>query len=400
MAATGSEYAKHWTLDPSVTFLNHGSFGACPKVVLEKQAELRALIEREPVKFLARELEGRLDEARKAAASFVGAPADDLAFVSNATAGVNAVVRSLKFKAGDELLVTDHEYNATRNAVQFAAQEAGAQLVVAQVPFPVKSADAILEAVIAKVTPRTRLLVVDHITSQTGLLFPIERLQQQLGPRGVDVLVDGAHGPGMVQLELEKLGVPFYTGNFHKWVCAPKGAAFLYVRADRQKEIRPLSISHGANSTRTDRSRFRVEFDWTGTDDPTPALCVPTAIDFMSRLLPHSWPELMRANHELAVTGRARLCEALGIEEPAPPELLGSLASVPIADGSSEPPKSPLYDDPLQQTLFERYSIEVPVMPWPAPPKRLLRIAAQLYNSIAQYEALAVALRELGVRAH
>ena len=393
-----SEHAKHWTLDPAIDFLNHGSFGATPRVVLEKQAELRALIEREPVKFLARELEGRLDEARKATAAFVGAKPESIAFVTNATAGVNTVLRSLKFKAGDELLVTNHEYNASRNALNFAAAQSGATVVVAEVPFPLRSADEIVEAILRKVTPRTRLLLVDHITSQTGLIFPIERLQRELSPRGIDLLVDGAHGPGMVPLDLEALGVAYYTGNFHKWVCAPKGAALLYVRPDRQAALRPLSISHGANSPRTDRSRFRIEFDWTGTDDPTAVLCVPESIEVIGKILPGGWPEVMRANHELAVAGRKKLCEALGIEEPTPPELIGSLASVPIQDGSSAPPKSPLYEDALQQMLFEKHAIEVPIMPWPAPPKRLLRISAQLYNALPQYEALAAALRELGIR--
>jgi isopenicillin-N epimerase len=317
-------------------------------------------------------------------------------FVPNATSGVNAVLRSLDFEPGDELLVTDHEYNACRNALDYVAQRTGAKVVVAKIPFPLASAEEIIEAVMGAVTWRTRLALLDHVTSQTGLVLPIEFLVRELNARNVDTLVDGAHAPGMVPLDLHALNAAYYTGNCHKWICAPKGAAFLHVRADRQKDIRPLVISHGANSSRTDRSRFLIEFGWMGTGDPSPALCVPKAIEFVRSLRPGGWDEVMNHNRELALGARRVLCEALRIPLPCPDELIGSLASVPIPDApDSKPSNNPLYLDPLQDRLLEEFKIEVPIIPWPAPPKRLLRVSAQLYNSLPQYEQLAGALKKL-----
>src|SRR3954470_13991304 len=334
---------EHWLLDPTITFLNHGSFGAAPKAVLAKQNELRTQLEREPVRFMVRELEPLLDGARATLASFVGAHPAAIAFVPNATAGVNAVLRSLDLDRHDELLVTTHEYNASRNALEYVAGIAGAKVVAVDVPFPITSSDVIVERVLAAVTDRTRLLLIDHVTSQTGLIFPIAPLIEELNRRGIDTLVDGAHAPGMLPLHLNTLGAAYYTGNLHKWVCAPKGAAFLYVRENRRRGIRPVVISHGANATRTDRSRFHLEFDWPGTWDPTACLSVPTALRFMNEIVDGGWPEVMRRNHELALRARALLCARLGIDKPAPDEMLGSMAAVPLPDGKPFVPS--LYGD-------------------------------------------------------
>jgi isopenicillin-N epimerase len=387
---------RRWPLDPAVTFLNHGSFGSCPLSVLEFQREVRARLERQPIQFFVRDLEGLWDEARHALAQFVGADTDELVFVPNATTGINAVLRSLDFEAGDELLVTDQEYNACRNALNYVAERSGARTVVAPIPFPLRNEDEMIAPILERVTSRTCLALVDHVTSQTSLVFPLRRLVQELAARGVDALVDGAHAPGMVPLNLREIGAAYYTGNCHKWICAPKGAAFLTVRANRQKLIRPLVISHGANSSRTDRSRFLIEFGWMGTADPSAMLAVPEALRFMAAQLPGGWPTIMERNRKLALAARGVLCAALKIEPPAPDEFIGSLASVPIRDAANvEPSKSPLYLDPLQDRLLHDHSIEVPVIPWPQPPKRLLRISAQLYNSIPQYERLASALLDL-----
>ncbi len=384
--------ASPWLLDPAVDFLNHGSFGSCPRPVLEAQQAWRERLEREPVQFLAGELEGLMDAARGELAVFLGADPDDLAVMGNATTGVNAVLRSLPWEAGDEILLTDHGYNACRNAAAFVAQRAGARLVEARVPFPLRSPDQVMEAVLGAVTPRTKLALLDHVTSPTGLVFPLADLVAALEARGVDALVDGAHAPGMLPLDLTRLGAAYYTGNCHKWLCAPKGAAFLHVRRDRQERIRPLVISHGASVTRPGRSRFRLEFDWQGTFDPSAFLSVPAALRFLEKRLPGGWPALMDANRRLARRGRDLLCAALEIPPPAPDEMLGALAAVPLPDGSPEPPTSPLYQEPLQQALLARHGIQVPVVPWPQPPRRLLRISAQAYNDEAQYARLAAAL--------
>ena len=394
-ANSAGEPARHWLLDPEVLFLNHGSFGACPATVLDRQQELRRLMEREPLVFLDREYYARLDEARAALAAFVGASPANLAFVPNATAGVNAVVRSLRFRPGDELLVTDQAYNACKNALHYVARRDGAEVVVAPLPFPVAGPAAVRDAVLARVTGRTRLALIDHITSPTAIILPVAELVAELGRRGVDTLVDGAHAPGMVPLALEKLGAAYYTGNCHKWLCAPKGAAFLHVRADRQPDLHPLTISHGYNAPVGDGERFQVEFAWTGTFDPTPYLCVPEAIRFLESLAPGGWPEIMERNHRLAVAGRRILLASLGIPAPCPEEMLGSMAALPLPDSPEEISLDFRRVPPLQEKLFARHGIEIPVIPWPAPPRRLIRLSAQLYNTEEQYHRLAVAVGEL-----
>jgi len=385
-------WASLWRLDPQVRFLNHGSFGACPRHVLDHQAGLRDRLERQPVEFLGRQLPQLLSEARQSVSQFLGCAAADLVFVRNATAGVNAVLRSLPLERGDELVVTDHAYAACRNALDFAAQRAEARVVVAHVPFPIESADQVVQAIASRVSTKTRLVMIDHITSPTALIFPLERLIRELG--GVEVLVDGAHAPGMVEINLQQLKPTYYAGSCHKWLCAPKGSGFLYVRRDRQAQTRPTSISHGA-SVHGERARFQAEFDWTGTDDPTAILSVPEAIRYLNSLLPGGWPELMARNHALALDARRRLCAALSIPLPCPDELLGSMATVPIGSGSPGAWESAFDVDPLQLELLDRYKIEVPIDSWTIPSMRLLRLSAQLYNRSEEYDLLAEALQQL-----
>ncbi len=388
--------AEHWTLDPEVTFLNHGSFGACPRVVLAHQSELRARMEREPVLFLARETLDRIDAARAELAEFVGADPAGLAFVTNATSGVNTVLRSLRFEPGDQILVTNQGYPACNNTAEFVAGLAErVEVVFADVPFPIDDPQQVVDAVLGAATDRTKLAIVDHITSPTGIILPIEAIVRGLESRGIDTLVDGAHAPGMVPLELDRLAAAYYTGNCHKWMCAPKGAALLHVRADRRDRIRPLVISHGAKAPRGERSFFHMEADWTGTHDPTAWLSVPAAIRFGREVVPGGWPEIRERNRDLALHARALLTESLGVESPAPDSMIGSLVSLRLPSGEEDAPTGPLPFDPLHLQLFDAHRIEVPIMPWPAKGDRLLRISAQLYNSIEQYERLAVALREM-----
>ncbi|WP_335083012.1 aminotransferase class V-fold PLP-dependent enzyme [Nostoc sp.] len=379
-----------WSLDPAVTFLNHGSFGACPKQVLAVQQRLRSQLEQEPLRFFGREWEPLLDDARSKLAAFVGADVQDLVFVPNATTGVNSVLRSLTFSPEDEILTTNHEYNACRNALDFVASRTGARVVVAKIPFPIDSPQQVVAAVIERVTPKTRLALLDHVTSQTGLIFPIQELVKELQQRGVDTLVDGAHAPGMISLNLREIGATYYTGNCHKWLCAPKGAAFLYVRRDKQSEIRPLTISHGTNSPRTDKTCFQLEFDWTGTDDPTAYMCVPEAIAFMGSLLPGGWTQLMQQNHHLVLQGRQLLCEALEVQPPCPEEMIGSMAVVPLPAMLENCDFMSIHDE-----LFDKFGIQVPMIPWQEKPRLLVRISAQIYNTPEQYEYLAKVLKGL-----
>jgi len=384
---------RRWRLDRRIQFLNHGSFGACLQTVLLDQQRLRERMERQPVQFFVRDLEDLLDSARAALARFVGARPNDLVFVPNATTGVNTVLRSLKFRPKDELLVTDHEYNACRNALDFVAERSDVKVVVAPIPFPLHSADEAFGSLAARVTRRTRLVLIDHVTSPTALVLPLEDWIPRLTARGIEVLVDGAHAPGMIPLRLGRLGATYYTANCHKWIGAPKGAGFLCVSPDRQNAIRPLTISHGANSPRRDRSRYLIEFGWTGTWDPSAWLAVPGALQHMAALMPGGWPAIRRRNRRLALAAQSVLCEALEIDPPCPSSMVGSMVALPLpAAKRVVQPKSPLYEDPLQDRLLRETRIEVPVIPWPAPPQRLVRASAQLYNHLPQYGALAECL--------
>ncbi|MEO8438346.1 MAG: aminotransferase class V-fold PLP-dependent enzyme [Chloroflexota bacterium] len=393
-----------WRLDPAVTFLNHGSYGACPEPVLAIQRVWRDRMEAEPVRFLAGDLPGLLAEARVAIGDFLGADPEGLAFVPNATTGVNTVLQSLRFAPSDELLTNDHEYNATINAMRAVAARDGARVVVAPMPFPIGGPAEVLDATLAAVTPQTRLVVVSHVTSPTGLVFPVAELVAALDRRGIDTLVDAAHAPGFLPVRVDELGAAYWTGNGHKWLCGPKGSAVLWVREDRRDAIHPLVVSHGANEPLAGRPRFRHEFDWVGTSDPTAYLTLPAAIEWMAReAAPDGggWPALMAANHALAVEGRDLLAGALGIEAPAPDSMIGSMAAIPLPGVADEAAAIA-----LGRALQDEDGIQVPIGPWPVraaqrdgvAPRILLRISAQLYNEPADYERLAGALvRRLGI---
>lgn len=384
-----------WALDPTVTYLNHGAFGACPRPVLDAQQRWRDRLEANPNRFFLEEYEPALDAARAALAGFLGADPAGLVFVRNATDGVNAVLRSVEpdLRPGDELLVTDHAYNACRNTVEATAQRTGARVVVAHVPFPLGSPDDVIEPVLAAAGARTRLALVDQVTSPTALVFPIERLVAALEPT-IPVLVDAAHAPGMVPMAVDALGASYTAGNCHKWLCAPKGAGFLHVREDHRERVLPTVISHGWNRVFPPApTRFQAMFDWTGTDDPTAWLVVPDALAVVASLVPGGWPEVIARNHHLAVQARDLLCGALGIDPPAPDAMLGAMAALPLPDAAeSGGVASGWAEDPLADTLRHRHAIEVPVMSWPRSPHRLVRVSAQLYNGLADYERLAKAL--------
>lgn len=386
-----SNLCKHWQLNPDVDFLNHGSFGAAPAVVLQAQRSLQDALERDPIEFLApeRQLESHLDTVREAVAALVGADTADIAPVRNATDGVNAVLRSFPLNRSDEIVITDHGYNACNNAARFVAERVQAAVRIAHIPFPLNDPADVVAAIEAAFTDRTRLLLVDHVTSPTALVLPIDQIIASAHAQGIRVLVDGAHAPGMLPINLRRLDPDYYTANHHKWLCGPKSSGFLYVRRELQPEVRPTVISHGANRPRPGRSRFLSEFAWTGTFDPTPLLAMPTALRFLDQLRPGGFAAHMSANNQLAQEAREVLLAKLGSDPPAPTSMLGSMATLPLPP-AAEPPAGKL--DPLQQRLFAHYRIEVPILRWPDPAHRWIRISAQAYNDIAQYERLAQAL--------
>ena len=387
-------FLEHWQLDPSIDFLNHGSFGATPKTVLKAQRDWIDALERDPIRFLApeRELIPKLDEVRERVASLVNAPASSIVFVRNATDGVNAVLRSMNLQAGDEVVITNHGYNACNNAVRFATDRCSAKTRTANIPFPIETEEDVLVNVESQLSDRTKLLVVDHVTSPTGLVFPIERIIAVAHRYGIRVLIDGAHAPGMLPLDLKALQADYYTANHHKWLCAPKASGFLYVDPRWQDEVRPTVISHGANRPPSERSKYLDEFDWVGTYDPTPVLSVPTAIDFVSQLYPGGLEELMSANRHHALEAQRILADAMNIPLPSPASMIGSLAAIPIMKVTGELSEHPAL---LQQRLYQEHNIEVPIFGGLSPDSCLLRVSLQAYNHLGQIERLASALRQM-----
>lgn len=397
-----SELAHHWALDPGVVFLNHGSFGACPRVVLQAQDRFRAQMEREPVTFFVRDLFELTDQARDALAPVIGARAKDIAFVPNATTGVANVINSLDLSPGDEILFASVEYPACRAIVRAACDRTGAVPVELNLPWPAQSEDQMVEAILSLASEKTKLCLLSHITSATAIVMPAARIIDALRERGIDTLLDGAHAPGMLDLDLDELSPAYATGNCHKWLCAPKGCAYLWVREDKQASIRP--VVHSVYAPVLDhkpwpgRSQFQTDFDYVGTDDYTARLALPESIRFMQGVLPGGLPEVRERNNALARTARDTLCDRVGATPTAPDSMTGSMAVVTLPEPSPDAAArlaatESIFNSPLQTRLLEHHSIQVPV--WTAPSgQSMVRLSAQLYNSRAQYEHLASALRE------
>ena len=353
-------------LDPDVVYLNHGAFGACPRPVFDTYQRWQRELEREPVELFDRRLPAELAGVREALGAYVGAPADDLALVLNATAGMNAVVRSLPLAAGDEILTTEHEYGAIELLLAFVAEHTGARVV--------RAAGVDADAIWAAATPRTRVLVASHVTSPTALVLPVEELCRRAREADVLSVIDGAHGPGQVPLELERLGADFYAGNCHKWLCAPKGAGFLYARPERQALIEPLVAGWGHGS-----SPFALAHDWESTRDPAAYLAVPAAIAFVRE---HGQGKACR---DVLRRGSALLTEA-GFEPLGPEQPLQMAAfRLPACDPEA-----------VQRRLFEEFRIEVPVRTWNG--GQLLRVSIAPYNEPSDVDALAAALARVLAR--
>ena len=382
------DLAKHWILDPETCFLNHGSFGATPVSVLEEQSRLRNLIESDPVRFFERDYIPLMKGAVGKLSEFINADSEGLVFVKNTTEGVNTVLRSLDLKPGDEIIVTNHSYQACWNAVDFVTERSDAKTVVVDIPFRVKNEEEVVDLIMDKVTGKTVLAMIDTVTSATGLRMPFEKLVRDIQGAGVDVLLDAAHGPGIVPLDLIAMDAAYCTGNCHKWICTPKGSAFLHIREDKKSLVRPLSISHGYSFEGTDQEKFEYEFGWPGTQDPTAWLCIPHAIEFLGSLLDGGWQEIMDHNRELAIQGRRILCGALGTSPPVPDSMVSSIAAVEMPGEGDVGPMS-LEGDPYHNFLLDEFGIQVPVFPWRHHNKRYIRISAQLYNHVEEYEFLA-----------
>jgi isopenicillin-N epimerase len=370
-----------WLLDPRFTFLNHGSFGATPRTVLAEQDAWRRRMEAHPGDFFA-SLPRLLREAAQGLAACLGGAGDDYVFVENATAGCNAVLASLGFAAGDEVLLTDHAYPAIQRAAEHLVRRTGVRVVTVQVPYPVSTAAEIIAAVAPHLGARTRLALFDHITSPTAVIFPVRELTALARAVGAQVLIDGAHAPGMLALDIPSIGADYYVGNCHKWLMAPKGSAFLWASPERQAGLHPLVISHGY------RQGFAQEFDWTGTRDPSAWLTIPAAIAFHQDL---GGEHLRRRNVALAQQAGAMLAERLVTVRGASDALTGAMATVRVHHSS---PATRDDAQRLRDGLNARYAIDVAVTAFAG--HLWLRVSAQAYNRAEDYLRLAEAMRAGG----
>jgi isopenicillin-N epimerase len=393
-----SPLAARWRLDRNLVFLNFGSYGGCPDDVLAAHDDYRARVERDPVRFFKVDLERLLDGVREKVAPFVGCRPQDLAPIRNATIALATIFFATPFREGDEVVTNNHEYSSGTNELARLAARTGLRVVTAEIPFPITDPAQAADAIIGAITPRTRLVVMSHVTSCTSLVMPVERVIAECHARGIDILIDGAHAPGQIDLNIEKLNPTYYVGSFHKWLCAPKGTGFLWVRPDRQAAVRSAMLSSRAAKVRDDRPLFLRDFDYMGTDDYTGMLCVPHAIEAMAKMIPGGWEEIRRRNRSLVLEAREAVCAMAGLRPACPDSMVGSMVSLPLPEAdASLSGRTTLYDDPLQDALLERHRVQVPI--WrlgegtPANPGvRIIRLSAQLYNSIEQYRYLGEAL--------
>ncbi|MEP6862081.1 MAG: aminotransferase class V-fold PLP-dependent enzyme [Deltaproteobacteria bacterium] len=370
---------EHWALSPEVLHLNHGSYGGCRASVIAEATRLRTELEAAPMRFYVLEWQDLIDRARESLAAFVGAPADRLVFVPNATHGVAIAIASCRIEPGDEIVTTNHTYRAVRNQLARLAAARGAHVTTVSIALPFDP-DAWVAALEAAVTPRTRLVVLDHVTSPTALIFPLERIVPALVARGIQVVIDGAHAPGQIALDITALGATYYAGNNHKWLCAPKATGFLVARG----AATPIVTSHGASSEYGPPNRLHAELDWSGTGDPTAHLCVPAAIAAVA-----DWPATRARNHALALALRDRVIAALAGDERhhlAPATSLGCMAAIPVRIAGA----------PLDLTKrLLRDNVELPIVDWPGQP--FVRISAHLYNDDRDADALIAKLKAHGI---
>jgi isopenicillin-N epimerase len=379
-----NELRDYFLLDPAVTFLNHGSYGACPTPVFESYQAWQLELERQPVEFLGRRHDALLADAREALAGYLNCRADDLVFVTNATWGVNIIIRSLDLEPDDEILTTNHEYGANTMAWDWLLAKSGARLVRHEIPLPVTSHDAIVESLWGAVNDRTRAIFISHITSPTALTLPVQQICQRAREHGILTIIDGAHGPGQIDIDLQALGADIYTGNLHKWLCAPKGAGFLYVRPEEQPWVESLIISWGWGRTGVlDSTSFVERNEWQGTRDIAPFLAVPDAIAFQAE---HDWPQVRERCHQLARQARREITRIGGKEPilPDDPNWFSQMVAcpVPIADAAY-----------LKERLYNEFRVEIPVSRWDN--QTLVRVSLQAYNDAADLEKLYAAMCDI-----
>ncbi|MDX2146173.1 MAG: aminotransferase class V-fold PLP-dependent enzyme [Planctomycetota bacterium] len=401
----------HWSLDPAITFLNHGSYGATPTEVQFVQQELRRRIERDPVRFYKVDLEPLMDEMRERLAGFLNCDAEGLAPFPNATQAIGTILHSIPWQAGDEVVVTDHEYMSLVNELRRLEVTRGIRVVTASIPFPLPEATTtpreLAESVTRLITSRTRLVAFSWITSATSLVLPAGEIVQSCNARGVDVLVDGTHAPGQIPVDIASLAPTYFVGSGHKWLSTPKGVGFLWAAPQVREQIRPLALSSRAHKVRADRSLFLRDFDYHGTSDVSGVLCLPAAIDFYERSLGFSGFREVMSRNALAIREArsmlARRLAPLGVTPGVGPQatdagddpFTGTMASFLLPEPAPAMLSRPTrYDDPLQDALVDAHRVQIPVWRLASDNRRVFRVSAQVYNSPEDYQRLADALEQ------
>jgi isopenicillin-N epimerase len=378
-----TDFKVLFLLNPKVVFLNHGSFGACPKPVFETYQRWQAELERQPVEFLGRRAEDLMAEARATLARYLGSDVDEVVYFPNPTTALNMVARSMDLQAGDEILSTDHEYGAMERTWRFLCRKRGARYVRQPIPLPLSSSEDFEEIFWKGVTENTRAIFISHITSPTALRFPVKKICRRARETGLLCIVDGAHAPGQIPLNLQELGVDFYAGACHKWLCAPKGAAFLYARRELQPMLEPLVVSWGWEADRPSASRFVDHHEWQGTRDLAAFLSVPAAIEFQ---LEHDWDAVRKHLHQLVNETRQRINDLTGLEPICLDSTDGRLQMF-----AARLPDVNLLD--LNKRLYEEFRIEVLIDSWNEQP--LIRVSLQAYNDANDADVLLKALDKL-----
>ena len=392
-----SDLRDLFNLDPEIIFLNHGSFGATPQPVFKAYQAWQRLMEMQPVEFLGRRAKSLMEAARASLATYLGVEADEVVYFPNPTTALNMVARNLckdirgqrsvdgivtTLRAGDEILTTDHEYGALNRTWGYICQQTGARYIQRTIPLPLENPESFVERFWNGVSEHTRVIFLSHITSPTALIFPVKEICQRARQAGILSIVDGAHAPGQISLELRHIGADIYCGACHKWLCAPKGAAFLYVRREMQSWLDPLIVSWGYESESPSNSQFVDYHEWQGTRDLASFLSVPAAIEFQTQ---HDWERVRKNCHELAVNARRQLNKLLEQESICSGQDFNQMFSVRLPERVNT--------EELKKRLYEEYAVEVPVVDWNN--MKLLRVSIQGYNTPADIQVLLKALEAL-----